>query len=250
MSDAPINPVSLASSLVSPVIKLRDEIKKYLKKKRTKNLLLSALEKEANDYEAIMEEMSAYGSEQVRPALLAIKSAPTITQMNDLMLVSSKVPLLCTKLIIAFINFSRACSEVSKMEGFMRALEETNLAMFDFVKRMAAVYVPDNKVVIDGTFFRYFKMYQNDFPKFNDKETTSEIEEVRKSIRHVKKWVQHARTRTPRIDRKICRVYLKNLKKFGKSSAGFSMKYSGIMDMQDYMPSSLSPIISVMEEIF
>jgi len=118
MSDtSPIS--SLVSSFFGPIIQLRDEIRKYKRKKEINNFFLNALEDETKTYIDAFEEMSKYGNEQVKPALLAIKTIPTRNQMNNLMAVVSKVPTFYIKLIAAFIDIPKACSEVSKLEGFM-----------------------------------------------------------------------------------------------------------------------------------
>ena len=138
MSESSSSPISIISAVFSPVSKLREEIVKYLEKKETQNRFLSALEIEAKEYTDAFEQMSDFGRDQVKPVLLSIRTMPTTTQMNELMEVASQVPLLSIRLLTAFVNLAKACSEVSQIEGFMKSLEKTNLAQFDFVKRMAA----------------------------------------------------------------------------------------------------------------
>ena len=212
MSDSPISPLSVVSVFFGPISKLREVVKKYLKKKKIENLFIKALDTEATAYIDTLEEMSEYSRDKIKPALLDIKGPPTPTQITAIMEVAAEVPLQFINLLTAFINLARACSEVSKIDGFMKALEETNLAQYDFVNRLAAIYVPENSIKVDGSFFRYFKMYQEDFPKPPRDRAYDELEDIRKSIKYIKTWVENARIRKPRIARKICKRYIKNMK--------------------------------------
>lgn len=242
--------ISAISAVFDPVFKLREEIIKYREKKKTQSRLLSALEFEAKEYIDAFEQMSDFGEEQIKPVLLAIKAALTTAQMNELAELASRVPLMSIKLLVAFVNLAKACSEVTGIEGFMKSLERANLSQFDFVKRMAAIYVPEDSVRINGTFFRYFRTYQDAFPRFNEKKTRKEIDDIGESMRYVKKWVAHARTRTPRLERKVLKRYVKNMKQFGKFSVKVKIGYSGTMNLQEYMPPSMKSLVAIIEEVF
>lgn len=75
--------ISIVSSPISLFIRLRDEIRKYQRKKKTRERLLHALEEEIKGYQDISEEISQT-SEQLMPILDSIKDTPTITQLNNL----------------------------------------------------------------------------------------------------------------------------------------------------------------------
>lgn len=250
MSASPTNSLSVVSVFFGPILKLREVVKKYLKKKKIENRFISALETEAAGYIDAFEKLSDYGRDKVKPVLMAIKGIPNSNQITELVAVAAEVPLLYISLLRAFINLARACSEVSQIAGFMKSLEETHIVQFDFVKRMAAIYVPENSVVIDGAFFRYFKIYKDSFPIPKKEDAYVEVEDFRKSINYVKKWVENARTRKPRFAKKLCKRYMKNMKQLGTFTVKVTIKSVGTFDPQEYLPSSLKPLLAIIEEIF
>lgn len=129
----------------------------------------------------------------------------------------------------------------------MKSLEKSNISQFDFVKIMASIYKPEDSVIIDNVFFRYFKVYGGDYPKFEKELNNTELDDINKSIKHIKKWIENAKVRTPRIDRKIRKRYLKNMKQFSVICVNISIKQLRASDIQEYLPSSFSPFVSILE---
>ena len=246
MSESP-SPLSVISTFFGPISKLVEEVSKYKNRKKVEDRFIRALESEAKAYLEIFNEMSDYGKNKVTPVLLSIQDIPTITQMNNLMAVVAEVPLLSIKFIKAFINVAKACYESSQLEGFMKSLEKSNISQFDFVKIMASIYQPEDAVVIDNVFFRYFKVY-GDFPKFG-KELDKEIDDVNKSIGYIKKWIANAKVRSPRIDRKIRKHFLRNMKQFSVIGVKITIKQLRASDIREYIPSSFAPFASMLEEM-
>ena len=246
MSEYP-SPLSVISTFFGPISKLAEEVSKYKNKKKVENRFISALESETKAYLEIFNEMSDYGKNKVTPVVLSIQDIPTITQMNNLMAVAAEVPLLCIKFFKAFINVAKACYEISYIEGFMKSLEKSNISQYDFVKIMASIYRPEDSVVIDNVFFRYFKVY-GDFPKFGN-EFQKEIDDVNKSIGYIKKWIANAKVRSPRIDRKIRKHFLRNMRQFSVIGVKIAIIQIRASDIREYIPSSFAPFASMLEGI-
>jgi len=237
--------IPIISAVISAVIGLKDEIKRYLAKKKVKDQVISAVGDEARAFIKIFEQLSGLGQEKILPLIQSVKVMPTSQQMNKFMYVASEVPLLYTQLLHAFIKLTKACNEVSKNKGFMESLNDSSRILFDFVSRMADVYVSGDKVEINGSYYRFIKTYQDEIFRFKNNEMRNAIEEVSDSIKKVKQWVDRA----PRIRKKVCKRYIRNLKKLTNLSANVTIRDSNIINLRDYIPSKMLPLIILLEEI-
>ncbi|MGQ9759667.1 MAG: hypothetical protein ACUVQ5_03730 [Candidatus Methanomethylicaceae archaeon] len=85
--------------------------------------------------------------------------------MNRLLEAMLPLPLMIAEQIYAFIDFAKACSEITFQKGLMGDLKETDPALYDFVFIMKNAYVEKNKVKIDGAYFRFFKTHEGELMK-------------------------------------------------------------------------------------
>lgn len=237
--------IPIISTVISVVIGLREEVKRYLAKKKVKDQVVHAVGDEARAYIEIFEKLSELGRKQMLPLIQSIKVMPTTQQMNRFMDVASEVPLLYAQLLNAFIKLAKACNEVSKNKGFMESLKDSDRFLFDFVSRMADTYVGDNKVEINGSYYRFFKIYQYEIFQFKEDEMQGAVAEVSDSIKKVKQWVDRA----PRVRKKVCKKYIRNLEKLSELSANITIEDSDIINLRDYIPSKLLPFVILLEEI-
>ncbi len=248
MSDAS-SPLSVVGVISEPVKALIVSIRKHREKELIQSRFVNALESEASAYLAAMNKMSAYGNERITPKLLEIKSIPTKRQITEVMIMASEIPLFCKELLIAFINLAKACSEISENEAFMKSLQQIP-EQFDFIKRMAAIYVKDNTAAINGAYFRYFKIYGKPVSSLElYSQESAKIEEIRKSLVLIKKWGALARKNRVRLSRKIGLRFLRNLETLGKITVCVKIEAYSYVDLNDYLPPALEPLLSLVDGI-
>jgi len=145
------------------MLKLLEIIKKYQKKKKTESLFISAFENEIRAYVAIYEKAIELSEEKVWPIFQSIGNELTPHDMNELLEAMLPMPLIHAEWLKAFIDFAKACNEVSALKGFMDYLKETNIMLYDFVYTTKNTYVlEEDKVIIDGRYYRFFKTYERD----------------------------------------------------------------------------------------
>lgn len=208
-------------------LKLLEIIKKYQKKKRTERLLLSGLENEIRTYTGIYEKAISLSEEKIMPILQSVEHELTPHDMNELLEAMLPLPTIHAEWIKAFISLAKACTEMSVLKGLMDYLKETDVSLYDFVYVMKNSYVrKENKVIIDGSYYRFFKTYEKEiFGKGNDLNTIErELKPyVEKLVRFVKK-IRHYVKKTAFIKRQTIKKYRKNYREYVKASAGLSIQ--------------------------
>ena len=246
-----LNGITVLSIPFNITLKLLEIIKKYQKKKRTESLLISAFEREIGTYIDIYEKVIAVSEEKIMPILDSIGDELSPHDMNRLLDVMSSVPLLHAEWIEAFIDFARACSEVSALEGLMEYLKEADIVFYDFVNTMKNTYVREkNKVVIDGRYYRFFKTYENDiFGKFESDRVIKELKPYVGKLRRFVKKIRHYANKTALIDKKILKKYRKNYRVFLKASEAMTIEETAANELIAYVPEKLLPIAVSFEEL-
>jgi len=238
--------IPVLSSPISLLLKLGKEAKKYQTKKKTKDRVLSALGDEIEAYMDTFDQISAISKDQVLPILKSIKGMPTVHQMNDLLEGLSQMPLMWAQLVRSFIKLAKACSEVSANRGFMESLKETSLFLYDFVDRMKDTYVAENTIRIDGRYYRFFKVYQDQiFKEIHEEDLEKAVDEVKGYVKKIKHYVD----KTSFIKRQTRKKYIKNFKELCKVVVNVKIEQTSIVDLRAYMPSRLLPVMILFDEI-
>jgi len=241
--------VSVLTSPASLGIKLVEIIRKYQKKKRTESRFVSAFENEIRTYLDVYHRISDLGEKEILPVFDSIGKEFTPHQMNELLERMLPLPLMHAEMIKAFVGFAKACSEVSAIKGFMEYLKDSNIILYDFVDGMKNIYVAEeNKVVINGRYYRFFKTYERDIygkVRENNAELNAIIKQMKK---HVNK-IQSYANKTAFIKRKLRKKYLKNYRVLAKASSAMTIKRTTIINLRAYLPRSLFPIAIFIEEL-
>ncbi len=159
----------ILTSLVSPAVSLKDTIQEYQRKReekeRLKEDLANSLEAETKEFQKIASEINDLG-EKLLPILQEIDGQPSPRQVIEVIDCLSPTPRILAKLVTSFIHLARACKDISKQEGLMKSLLDTNNRfMYDFIQRMGNTYVGKNTVKIDSTFLRFIFTYKREIIK-------------------------------------------------------------------------------------
>lgn len=152
------------SSVATPLKALRKAIHRYEEKKKIKEELADALETEIKEFEKVNNELGEFGN-RVLPIVQQIEGQPTPRQLMEVIDCFSQTPRIFAKLIISFVHLAKACKEISDQKGFMDSLCNTNRFMHDLIERMGSTYIQKDTVRIDGSFFRFFRMYKKEILK-------------------------------------------------------------------------------------
>jgi hypothetical protein len=152
------------SSVANPLKALREAIHNYEEKKKIKEELADALETEIKEFEKINNEIEEFGS-KVLPLFQHVEGQPTPRQLLEVVDCLSQTPRIFAKLIISFVHLAKACKEISDQKGFMDSLRSTNRFMHDFIVRIGSTYIEKDTVRIDGSFFRFFRIYKKELLK-------------------------------------------------------------------------------------
>jgi hypothetical protein len=241
--------MSTFSALSVPVNlleKLLPIIKKLRKKKQIEDRFVSALENEIEAYLKTFKEMRELSRQRVMPILDSVGDELTPHDMNLLIEEFIKVPLLFSELIKAFISFARACTEVVALKGFMEDLHDNDTILFDFIHTMKNAYVPDNKAIINGKYYRYFQTYKTEiFGNVKIEDTDEATEQLRIYGQKLKQFWE----KTAFIKRTLKKKYLKNYRIFVKTAENLKVKTTSLIDLEAYIPEPLLPVVIVLEEL-
>ena len=241
------NIISVINAPFSIASKLHEIVKKYLKKKKIERRFVKSFENEIGAYIDIFKEILDLSEKQMLPIMQTIDGAITVHQMNELLEAMVDMPLIYARMIKAFVNFARACSEVSSLSGFMEGLEETDIVLYDFVITMKNTYVEDNKVKIDGKYYRFFKTYEDEI--FKELET-EEVEKFTEAFRGYAKKTKHYVEKTALIRRDIRKKYRRNFRVLAKASDRMIVKPTKTIELRAYIPKKLLPTTVLIDELF
>lgn len=237
--------VSILSTPVNLMEKLLHVIRNYRKKKRIEIRFVKAFEHEIRTYIDIFGRMSEIAEKQIAPILESIEDELSPHTMNDLLEASSQMPLVFAELIEAFISFGKACSEVVVIEGFMEDLKETNIMLYDYVLVMKRAYIEEDRLKIDGKYYRFFKTYENEiFGKVDFSDLEEGLTGLKRLIRRIRQFME----KTALIKRTIRKRYAKNLGVLAKTADKLTIGRTLIINLRTYVPKKLLPIAIFIED--
>lgn len=238
------NSLSVILGSVNPITKLYDFVRKYQKKKRTEDKLAHAFENEIKKYMDTFERMSELSERNLMPIVESFDNTFTPHDMNKLLEAMLPLPLMVAELIYAFIDFAKACSEVTIQKGLMDDLKETDLTLYDFVFIMKNTYVEKNKVKINGAFYRFFKTHEDELMKGVEIHNLDQImDKFRRYTSRLKQYMKN----TAMIKRNVKKKYARNFLRLLKASENLEIEPT-IIDMWAYVPRKLLPFTVMLEE--
>ena len=238
--------ITIFLSSINPLARLKEKIDRYLQKKKTKERIIRALADEIQEYLDILERSLKISKTEVVSKVKSIDGIPTTPQINIILNGFSEVMLKYSELIRAFIKLSKACCEVIENQAFMENLKETDSLLYDFVNLMSNIYVKEGKVKINGRYYRFFKLYEDEL---FDKVKINEVEEIIKGIREfadkILFWVKKKRRQ---ISGGIIRKYRRNLKALYAASKDVIVADIEVSKLRVYVPTKFLPIAILLEE--
>jgi hypothetical protein len=160
-----------------PLKTLRDVIRSREEKKKIKEELANALEIETEEFEEVNKEFEEFGG-KVLSLVEQVETQPTPRQVLEFIDCLSGTPRILAKFIVSFIHLAKACKEISDQKGFMDSLHKNNRFMYDFIQNMSNTYVKKNTVLIDGKFFRFFRVYKKEIKPKKIKIENSDKKEI------------------------------------------------------------------------
>jgi hypothetical protein len=238
--------LSAISTPISILTKLLPFVEKYKKKRKSETRFINAFEVEIYAYVDIFDQIRKFSKERLRPILESFGEEIAPHEMDNLMRESVKTPLMFSDLLKAFINFAKACSEVTALKGFMEDLHDAHKFLFDFVYTMKNSYVAENRLRIDGRYYRYFQTYKDEIFEGVEIEDVGEaIEELRRHVTKIMRYMQ----KTPRVNRIVRKRFNKNLRILAKTTKNVTIEHTVADNLIDYVPEPLIPIVILLEEM-
>jgi hypothetical protein len=236
--------LSIILGSVNPITRLYDYVKKYRKKKRIEDKLAHAFENEIKEYIDNLKSISELSESRLMPIVESIGDTFTPHDMNRLLEAMIPLPLMISEQIYAFIDFAKACSEITFQKGLMDDLKETDPTLYDFVFIMKNTYAEKNKVKIDGAYYRFFKTHEDEL--MEDFEIDNLDQTINKFRRYMNKLKQYMKN-TAMIKRDLKKKFRRNFQNLLKASENLEIE-PAIIDMRAYVPRKLLPFVVMLEE--
>jgi Na+-transporting methylmalonyl-CoA/oxaloacetate decarboxylase gamma subunit len=179
------------SILATPVAAMGKVVHDYKEKKDMNEQSANAralLETQAKEFEEVFKELEEL-REKALPLIKQVEGQANPGQVLEFVDCLSQAPRILASLITSFVNSAKSCKDISMNRAFMDGLRGTDRFMHDFIERMGSTYVAKNKVVIDGSFFSFFRIYKKKLtkrikPVKIDKEESEVLEKKIESLLH------------------------------------------------------------------
>jgi len=238
------NGLSIILGSVNPIARLYDYVRKYQKKKRIEDKLAHAFENEIKKYIDNFKRISELSERNLMPIAESIGDTFMPHDMNRLLEAMLPLPLMVAELIYAFIDFAKACSEITFQKGLMDDLKETDPTLYDFVFIMKNTYVEKNKVKINGAYYRFFKTHEDELMKDIEIDNLDQIiDKFKRYMNRLKQYIKN----TAMIKRDVKKKYRRNFQRMLKASENLEIEPT-IIDMWAYVPRKLLPFAVMLEE--
>jgi hypothetical protein len=156
--------IKVLSLIATPLLELKKVVQKYVKDNKIKKELSDSLEKEADEFNGVLYDIRLAGEVGTK-IILEVEKQPTPTQVSDFIDVVLQMPSHVARLLTCYVHIAKACNEISHQTGFMDSLLTTNSFIHDFVESMNRAYIGNNTIKIDGSFFRFYKLYKSQIHK-------------------------------------------------------------------------------------
>ncbi|MGP3705257.1 MAG: hypothetical protein ACKD6O_08220 [Candidatus Bathyarchaeota archaeon] len=239
--------LSTLSVVIDFFKKLWDELKVFQRKEKVRKELFQALSFEIEMYLNSFESMGKIGEERVIPLLQHAAKNPSQPKIVQIINSITDLQITYSKLIESFVKLAKGCKDVSSYEAFMEHLKEADSMLFDFVNVMAKT-AKDDMVLIDSRFYRFIKMYGNEITK------ELKIEQVENAVKELKFYIdvvnKHVKPfiRKSLIPKKTLKHFIDSYKKLSSTSRKIKVRKTEIINIRQYVPLKLLPIIVLIEE--
>lgn len=161
--------------LYNMIEKLKNTIDRYMKKRKFRDMALNVLRDDDEKYMSLCNEMYKAVDDLFSNAQF-VKVNVSAQQCGSIIVKLTRMVDLSSDLIQTFISLVKNCSYISKNEGFMGYLKESDVAIYDFIGRMNDIYIESDGIRIDGGFFTYFKLYEGKIRKVLTKKELEALE--------------------------------------------------------------------------
>jgi len=156
--------IKVLSLVATPLLELKKAVQKYVKDNKIKKEFSDSLEKEADEFNGVLYDIRLAGEVGTK-IILEVDKQPTHNQVSDFIDVVLQMPTHIARLLTSYVHIAKACNEISHHTGFMESLLTTNAFVHDFVETMSRAYIGNNTIKIDGSFFRFYKLYKSQIHK-------------------------------------------------------------------------------------
>ena len=234
--------LDIASSAVKIGSRLIVSTENYRKKKATKENLMNAFETEVNFYMDTCDEALKV-TQEIIPLFEKIGKEITYHDTKEICKAYIPVPRIIADLVCAFVNFAKACTEISNFQGFMTDLWEYDKISFDFIKMMKKAYFPkENKAVIDGEYYRFFQLYKNKLLKDVEikpgemDEAFEEIQPVLDKVKRLLKFMNQTKNKTVLATKETRKKINRNFKRLAIKTQRLEIKEQANNRLNGFFP--------------
>lgn len=236
--------LSPLSVLIRPVERLIDEIRKYLRKKKLREQLISGLSTEIKTYIDLYKKFEISGEGQLIPLL---RAEPVIPKINKIVRCIADMNLQYAALIESFVKLAQGCKLISLNKGFMDHLEEVDYPIYDFVNMVARTVV-DDSLSIGTDFYKFFQLYGDEISGKVEGDVDEAIRELKSHIETLKSIKRNAHKARAGITRKTVKHFVESIKELRKANKKVRIHKIVIADLRHYVPKEMLPLVLVLEE--
>jgi hypothetical protein len=234
--------------------RLGHAITKYQDKKKARAEFLDALGDEIGAFSHFYEEITTMTLGKLMPLLDSMVSGLSFSKVNEAFDCLSDFYEKYASLLQCFIGLAERCKQVSANPAFMRFLEETRQRLlYDFIIRMAGL-VHGDSIKIDSEYYVFFKIYKREiFGKIERADVEEATREwsckTKNYVKMLKRMLSSFKRKIP-IKRIVLKRLIRNYKKLAKVTQKVDVQQTRIIDLADYLPSEMLPIVMLLDEAF
>ncbi len=211
-----------------------------------KERLESALKVEMISIAATFDSMAAINGQFI-PLIEAIHIAPTRTQINEIIKHLIQIQKKYIELLTEYESLANKCKQISINTGYMKELGEYNTRAFDLINRLGETS-SKNKIEFTDGFYGFIQLYGNEpFKVIKKKEMSQIIKKAENLINIVRTVIKPSLTHES-VSRENRKEFIKVCKELVKVAKRFKVKYTKIIEINNYVPENLRFLASMFEE--
>lgn len=235
--------------LLEPASKLLDHLSNRRITEEVSSELAKGLGNEIISYKEHIDKMYRVVNEDYIPSIEALSAEYSSTILNKILLAESQYIGLYAGLLDLHISIARSCKDLSGIKTFMNRLDQVDDVIFEFVYQMAETYQPNDKLKIQGKFYKFFQIKEDKlFEELSDDDIKNIIESLKNIVGKIKNLVTPTRSKAV-IKRSIRRMYQKNIDYLVKTSKKISISKKVSKNLRKYVPKKLLPLTIFLDEI-
>ncbi len=156
--------IKVLSLIATPLLELKKVVQKYVKDNKIKKELSDSLEKEADEFNGVLYDIRLAGEVGTK-IILEVEKQPTPTQVSDFIDVVLQMPSMWQGFLLVTFISPKPVMKFHTRQALWMSLLTTNSFIHDFVESMNRAYIGNNTIKIDGSFFRFYKLYKSQIHK-------------------------------------------------------------------------------------